>query len=250
VTFLSLFAGIGGIDLGLERAGMRCIGQVEIDPYCRAVLAKHWPDVPRFDDVRTFNAGMLSEQPGLICGGFPCQDVSFASPTGTGLDGERSGLWREFHRLLREIRPLFAVVENVAALTQRGLGRVLGDLADIGFDAEWSLLSACSMGAPHVRQRLFIVAYPNCVNGRPRLRHSKACAIETLQTFDGFAGARADWKARLANSSALYGGADGVPAGLDRNRGVGNSVAPAAAEWIGRRLMELPHPTPTKARTA
>jgi DNA (cytosine-5)-methyltransferase 1 len=245
----SLFAGIGGFDLGFERAGMRTAWQVEQNEYRRRVLERHFPDAERYEDVREVGAHNLATVD-LICGGFPCQDVSFASPTGTGLDGERSGLWREFHRLLREIRPLFAVVENVAALTQRGLGRVLGDLADIGFDAEWSLLSACSMGAPHVRQRLFIVAYPNCVNGRPRLRHSKACAIETLQTFDGFAGARADWKARLANSSALYGGADGVPAGLDRNRGVGNSVAPAAAEWIGRRLMELPHPTPTKARTA
>lgn len=132
LSFLSLFSGIGGIDLGLERAGMRCVGQVEIDPYCRAVLARHWPSVPQWDDVRTFKREQLKERPDLIAGGFPCQDVSNAG-TRTGLDGHRSGLWTEFHRIVREIRPRFVLVENVAALLVRGLDRVLGDLASCGY---------------------------------------------------------------------------------------------------------------------
>lgn len=157
LTFGSLFAGIGGMDLGLERAGMTCKWQVEIDGYCRQVLAKHWPDVKRYEDVRTVGAHNL-EPVDLICGGFPCQDVSVAGKR-AGLDGERSGLWFEFARIIRELRPRYALVENVPGLLADGMGRVLGELAEIGYDAEWDCIPAAAVGAPHLRDRVFIVAH-------------------------------------------------------------------------------------------
>ena len=159
---LSLFAGIGGFDLGLERAGMQTVAFCEIDPFARRVLAKHWPEVPCHDDIRTLSADWLAENglwPDVICGGFPCQDLSYAGK-GAGLDGERSGLWREYARLIGEIRPRYVIVENVAALLGRGLGDVLGDLAALGYDAEWHCIPASAVGAPHRRDRIWIVVYP------------------------------------------------------------------------------------------
>jgi DNA (cytosine-5)-methyltransferase 1 len=164
VTFGELFAGIGGFSLGLERAGMTCKWQVEIDPYARAVLNKHWPDVPKHDDVRTFPPTHTHTQDfsvDLICGGFPCQDISVAGK-GAGLAGERSGLWNDFARIIRTVRPRWVVIENVPALTARGLGTVLGDLAEIGFDAEWHCIPASAVGAPHRRERIWIVGNARC----------------------------------------------------------------------------------------
>src|SRR6187551_321237 len=130
---------------------MRCAWQVEIDPYCRRVLAKHWPDVRRHDDVRTFPPTDAGEwRVDVICGGFPCQDISNAGKR-AGIDGERSGLWAEYARIVRALRPSIVVVENVAALLNRGIERVLGDLAACGFDAEWEVLPAAAAGAPHFR---------------------------------------------------------------------------------------------------
>ena len=162
----SLFSGIGGFDLGFERAGMRISWQVELDPYCRAVLARHFPDAARFEDAREVGARNL-DPVDLLCGGFPCQDLS-AAGRGAGIDGARSGLWSEFARIVRELRPRYVVVENVPALLtgkgkrwERGpIGRVLGDLAEARYDAEWACLSAGEFGAPHLRKRVWIVAYP------------------------------------------------------------------------------------------
>lgn len=235
MTFGSLFAGIGGLDLGLERAGMTCAWQVEIDDYAQRVLAKHWPDVPRFRDVREVGAHNLPPVD-LICGGFPCQDISYAG-NGEGLAGARSGLWWEFHRIVREMGPRYVLVENVAALLDRGLGDVLGALADLGFDAEWSSLSACAVGATHMRQRVFIVAHANGQHGRPRLRNTDARAGWPVQAFDGFESARSCARERLADPSSLYGGADGLPFGMERNRGIGNAVHPGVAELLGRRIL-------------
>jgi DNA (cytosine-5)-methyltransferase 1 len=165
LTFGSLFAGVGGFDLGFERAGMRCIWQVEKDKYATKVLAKHWPTVRRWDDVCTFPPEPAADWScDVICGGFPCQDISNAGKR-EGIDGARSGLWREYARIIRVLRPRYVVVENVAALLVRGMDRVLGDLARSGYDAEWSCISCCSMGAPHMRERLFIVAYPESKQG-------------------------------------------------------------------------------------
>ena len=158
MRFGSLFCGIGGFDLGLERAGMECAWQVEIDPYAQKVLAKHWPDVRRHADVCTFPPQEGDWQVDVICGGFPCQDISYAGK-GAGLAGERSGLWHQFARIIGEIRPSYVIVENVAALLTRGMGEVLGTLASLGYDAEWHVIPAAAVGAPHRRDRVWIVAY-------------------------------------------------------------------------------------------
>ena len=148
MTFGSLFSGCGGMDLGLERAGMTCAWQVEIDPFARKVLAKHWPNIPKHDDVKTFPPSDPKDwHVDLICGGFPCEDLSFAGK-GKGLKGSRSGLWFEFARIVREIRPPFALLENVSALLVRGLDAVLGSLAAMGYDAEWGCVPAAFVGAP------------------------------------------------------------------------------------------------------
>lgn len=234
LTVLDLFSGIGGISLGLEATGgFRTICFCEIEPFPRAVLAKHWPGVPIHDDVRTLT-GVTAE---VITAGFPCQDLSFAG-YGAGLGGERSGLWREVERLVGEVRPRYVIVENVSALLVRGMGTVLGDLARIGYDAEWSIVSACSVGAPHVRRRVFIVAYPNGLNGRSRLWNPTTRPDRAIQTLNSLEDSRAGWRARLANPSALYGGADGIPRGMDRNRAIGNAVVPAVAELIGRAILD------------
>lgn len=159
---LDLFSGIGGFSLGLERAGMRTVAFCECEPYARAVLRKHWPDVPCYDDVRTLTADRLDRDGigvDLICGGFPCQDISYAGE-GRGLAGERSGLWAHYARLIREVGPRYVIVENVAALLTRGLGDVLGELAEIGYDTEWHCIPAAAVGAPHRRDRIWIIAYP------------------------------------------------------------------------------------------
>lgn len=157
----SLFSGIGGLELGLEWAGFgHTVWQVEQDEFCRNILARHWPDADRsITDVRRCYATEL-EPVDVICGGFPCQDISNAGK-GAGLVGHRSGLWFEFARIIGEFRPRYVVVENVAALLVRGLDTVLGTLAELGYDALWTTVRASDVGAPHRRERLFVVAYAN-----------------------------------------------------------------------------------------
>ena len=236
LTFGSLFSGFGGLDLGLERSGMACKWQVEINDYANTILTKHWPDVPKFRDVRAFPPRPISPWLGAnwrqefavdgIAGGFPCQDVSVAGPK-VGIDGPRSGLWREFCRIIREIRPRFVVVENTAGLLIRGMDRVLGDLARIGYDAEWGVLSSCRFGAPHVRQRVFIVAYP--ASERPGQLRRLKCQGK----------GEATWSVRWQeDQSGIQRELDGVPNRLERCTGIGNAVDPRVAEWIGRRIVE------------
>lgn len=155
----SLFSGIGGFDLGFSRAGIETLWEVEIDPYCRKVLERHFPNAERFADIR--ECGKHNLRPvDVISGGFPCQDISQAGKR-AGIDGDRSGLWREYARIIGELRPRYVCIENVAALLGRGLVRVLCDLAALGYDAEWEVISAADVGAPHLRERVWIVAYPN-----------------------------------------------------------------------------------------
>ena len=158
MRFGSLFAGIGGIDLGLERAGMECSWQVEIDPYCAKVLEKHWPNVRRYGDVKTIDWSAV-EPVDLVCGGFPCQPVSLAGRRGGQSDAR--WLWPEFVRCIRDIRPRYVLVENVPGLLAgtREFGEILGDLVAGGYDAEWDCLPAAAFGAPHLRYRVFLVAY-------------------------------------------------------------------------------------------
>lgn len=239
MTVGSLFSGIGGFDLGFERAGFDIRWQVEIDPFCRAVLGKHWPEVRRYEDIREVTAfvglGHQLEPVDVLCGGFPCQDVSSAGPR-IGIGGERSGLWGEFHRLICELRPRYIVVENTEGLLARGLDRVLGDLAGSGYDAEWSCIQAADLGAPHERERIFLVAYPDAQHGQAGLgmRDAKERAL--------FAG---DHPQRLALWLASAGLAprvdDGIPTPLDRRlrtEAIGNSIVPQIAQWIAERIQE------------
>jgi DNA (cytosine-5)-methyltransferase 1 len=274
MTVGSLFAGIGGFDLGFERAGFEIKWQVEIDPFCRAVLEKHWPDVRRYEDVRTVGAETL-ERVDVVCGGFPCQDISSAGAK-AGLDGEQSGLWFEMARIIRQLRPRYVVVENVADLLARGVGRVLSDLAESGYDAEWDCIQAAAVGAPHGRDRLWIVAYPHADEGRCEV--GRECDGATVQdATNGHPrrhdahGLRADvsdatgpteptrarrwtrqgldferWRvdarqrARWEAEPAICRVADGVSPGLDNARlaALGNAVLPQITEWIARRIAE------------
>jgi DNA (cytosine-5)-methyltransferase 1 len=165
--FLDLFAGIGGFALGAYRAGLRFDGHYfsEIDDYAIKVYKKRFPDAFALGSIIDIRGGELPSGSWTIAGGFPCQDLSVAGK-GAGLDGSRSGLWFEYARLIGELRPEYAVMENVGALAIRGLDRVLGSLAEIGYDAEWQDIRASDVGAPHRRERIWIVAYPGHGSGR------------------------------------------------------------------------------------
>jgi DNA (cytosine-5)-methyltransferase 1 len=265
LTFGSLFAGIGGIDLGFERAGLACKWQVEINPYAQKVLAKHWPDVRRHDDVRTWPQPD-TERVDIIAGGFPCQDISYAGK-GAGLAGERSGLFYEVARIVREMGPRFVVLENVAALLTRGLDAVLGTLASLGYDTEWHCIPAAAVGAPHIRDRVFILAHSEGDGWREGQSHSGRCdegiskraecrpwcGNKDLANAASFGSSKREkhsgrtgayfnhpgyrtnqWKVEPAVGRV----ADGVPARVDRLRGLGNAVVPQVAEFIGRMIVE------------
>ena len=273
MTVGSLFSGIGGFDLGFERAGFDITWQVEIDDYANRVLAKHWPNVPRFRDVRECGAGNLAPVD-VICGGFPCQPHSLAGRRLASAD-ERD-LWGEFARIIREIRPRWVVAENVSGLLSseagRFFGRVLGDLAACGYDAEWDCLPASAFGAPHQRDRVWIVAYPEDAARRRRaewrqIRHrgfdmDGAEGYVAYPIGDGRERLGQPWPGERASGTSAWetptrvfscGGSDrrawlpepnvgrvahGIPARVDRLRGLGNAIVPQIAEWIARRILE------------
>lgn len=231
---LDLFSGIGGFSLGLERTGgFETVAFCEIDPFCRRVLAKHWPDVRCFKDVTTLR-GESVERIDCIVGGFPCQDIS-SSGRKVGIGGKRSGLWGEFARLVGEIRPRFVVVENVTDLTARGLGDVLGALADLRYDAEWHRIPASYVGLPQARNRLWIVAYPDGWRREERAERHGAWPIVSLRADDD----RLALAKRRAREAALgkCRVADGVPGGVDRLRALGNAVVPQIPEMIGNAIL-------------
>ena len=264
---LDLFSGIGGFSLGLERAGMETVAFCEYDERCRKVLKKHWPDVPQYNDIRTLTAEKLKadgiENIHAICGGFPCQDVSFAG-LGVGLDGERSGLWSEYKRLIGEIRPRVAIIENVTALLVRGLDRVLCDLASLGYDAEWHCIPASSVGAHHQRDRVWIIAYPNELANGQQYINAKAWndiknhnpAVANTDSQRGCSRAARFKNAEDARQSSGYSWhqregmgiwdaepdvgrvANGVPERTHRLKQLGNAVVPQIPEIIGRAIME------------
>jgi DNA (cytosine-5)-methyltransferase 1 len=267
-----LFSGIGGWELGLERAGMRIAWHCESDPFCQRVLERHWPDVPCYPDVRELTAASV-EPVDVLCGGFPCQDLSVAGKR-TGLSGARSGLWFEYLRLIGELRPRYVLVENVPQL-RKFLGTVTGGLAEIGYDAEWDCISAKDFGAPHLRRRIWLVAYPQREqlrqqSGRRGGAHRPSTSLTgvdgatwSLANTAGFGrregnqdgrrgsqgtGARArdrsagggearpagDWWATEPDVGRV---ADGVPDRMDRRHSLGNALVPQIAEWIGDRVM-------------
>jgi DNA (cytosine-5)-methyltransferase 1 len=237
-TLGSLFSGIGGLELGLEMTGaFQTVWQVEQSEYCRKVLARHWPNAQRFEDVRDVGRGNLATVD-VICGGFPCQDVSHANPRGKGLDGDRSGLWFEYARIVGELRPQFVVVENVAALVNDGLDRVLGSLAFLGYDAEWSVVSACAVGAPHPRERVFVCAYANSVR-LPRRSHKgnqREGRTRSEKQLSRLLPAN-PWLA--VSEPRIDGVAHGLPDRVERSRALGNAVVPQCARVIGEWLLEI-----------
>ena len=280
IRVLDLFSGIGGFSLGLERAGQfETVAFCEIEPYCRAVLAKHWPGVPCFEDVRSLTKDVLAaagiHDIDCITGGFPCQDISVAGKQAGLGAGTRSGLWSEIIRLAGELRPRYIIVENVAALLagpteKRGgwFGRILGDLAECGYDAEWENIPAAAMGAPHLRERVWIVAYPSqerqseagqlrpgqfaqwLPGGGEAFVSAYAGQVGTeghkpqeVSGFSGFSWCKdvrraEDLRKRSDIPEPLFRGSrDGVPDWVDRVAACGNAVIPQIPEMIGRAIL-------------
>jgi len=268
LTVGSLFSGIGGIDLGLERAGMTVKWHSEIDPYACRVLKKHWPDVPNLGNIKEIDWATI-EPVDLIAGGYPCQPFSTAGKRQG--DKDERHLWPYFLRAISELRPRFAFLENVRGHLSMGFDRVLGDLAEIGYDAEWQIVSAASVGAPHRRDRIICVAYPNNAGSGAPQRDMGERRTETTQDWQGNSGTQYGFsgrRAEMANSTgeglqrsvgkvfegdrvrSAYGGwqwwetepdvgrvAHGVPSRVDRLRGLGNAVVPQVAEYVGRLIL-------------
>lgn len=224
LNVLDLFSGIGGFSVGLEQAGgFRTVAFAESDPFCRQVLAKHWPNVPIFHDVRSIGNGLVDAD--IICGGFPCQDVSI-SGRGAGLAGKQSRLWQEFFRVICDFRLRFAIVENVAEICTRGMGELVGQLSDVGYDAEWEGIPAAAVGAVHLRARQWILAYPASYGDRLQAR--------TIFPRRLVAQCRAWWSAEPGVPRVD----DGIRSGVDRRRTLGNAVVPQIVEIIGRAILE------------
>ncbi len=261
MRFGSLFSGIGGLDLGLERAGMTCVWQSEIDPYASRVLAKHWPNTPNLGDINGIEWNRVPPVD-VICGGYPCQPFSYAGHR-NGADDSRH-LWPRFCDAIRVVRPRFALLENVPGHLSLGFGQVLADLAACGYDAQWDCIPAAAVGAPHLRDRVFVIATPQAVGGDTN-SDSKP---------DGTLNATAEpWptpmahtngerfpqreSAGLTNKSVIGDRstnerrhvwepeprvgrvADGIPHRVDRLRGLGNAVVPQVAEHVGNIIMAM-----------
>lgn len=267
LTVGSLFTGIGGLDLGLERAGMRVLWQCEADPYCRAVLRKHWPEVRCYEDIRELEHPPVVD---VLCGGFPCQPVSQAGRRQAQTDAR--WLWPEFARLIRLLRPRYALMENVPGLLAAQQGRaaqeVFGDLAELGFDCEWASIPAAAVGATHLRYRVFAVAYAR--HGRGRAGDARADSQAQGSWAEDNAPAEYGGELAYANGSGCIeqrraksvftplpaverGGwwesepnvgrvAHGVPSRVDRLRALGNAVVPQVAEVIGRMILNAEFP--------
>jgi len=271
----SLFSGIGGLDLGFEKAGFSIAWQVEYDDYCQQVLAKHWPTTLKYKDICELDFSAVLSVEGLI-GGFPCQDVSAAGKREGLKDGNRSGLWHEYHRAISTLRPRFALIENVPGLIHRGLDIVLADLASIGYDAEWQCISAAALNAPHIRDRIWIVAYPRCdhrkplwalpseldvhyqrrysqdgvfshtdgkgLEGRPDFRDNTSSVWPPPQRSNG----DNYWQGEIPEPT-IHRVDDGVSSQLDRAiaksvfkarlKALGNAVVPQVAEYVARQIM-------------
>jgi DNA (cytosine-5)-methyltransferase 1 len=274
LTIGSLFSGIGGLELGLCWAGLGpVLWQVERDPFCRSVLARHWPGVDRYADVREV-VGAAVLVPDCLVGGFPCQDVSSAGNR-AGLAGRRSGLWSQFARLAGELRPAWIVVENVASGAGLWVDQVCSDLEGLGYASLPVPLSARGVGLPHRRSRIFIVSHALCER-QPAGRNGRQAEPPGRTKLGGLCGAlaypdgggcerereseparvegapgnepdrRGAWRAsepeRTVTTPAqpdLGGVAHGVPDRLDRLRALGNSVVPQCAEVIGHLIKEL-----------
>ena len=253
---LSLFSGGGLGDYGLTLAGMEIVGQVEIDEYCQKVLSLRWPDVPKWRDICGVKGEEVIEKVGridLISGGFPCQDVSVAGG-GSGIQGQRSGLWKEYLRLICELRPKYCFVENVSALLGRGLDVLLGDLAESGYDAEWDCIPASELGSPQERDRFWLVAYDNGIRGGERgeiiFKNNRGLGKHIKPNgknyWNGkwFIGTPEEAKWELDIKSIISRVDDGTAGWVDRLHVAGNGQVVQVVQWIGERIMEFDRTNP------
>ncbi len=264
---LALFAGAGGGILGGAILGWKTVCAVEIDAYCASVLIQRQNDgiltpFPIWDDVCTFDGKPWEGIVDVVSGGFPCQDIS-AAGKGAGIEGDKSGLWVEMARIISEVRPRYVFVENSPMLTSRGLGKVLGDLAQMGYDARWGVVSAANVGAPHIRQRIWIVAdsdgellreQPRRWNGQGRTEKqakssdvseegisANIISLRKLQSEGRKQGQRRwsgngfRWEPEPGVGRVVYG----VPAGMDRIKALGNGQVPQCMAEAWRRLNDL-----------
>ena len=213
--------------MGFSKAGMKTIWAVEIDLYCQKVLKKNFPDTKIYSDIKECGAHNL-EEVDIISGGFPCQDISVAGKK-AGITGSRSGLWSEMFRVISELRPRYTVIENVPNLINLGLETVLCDLASIGYDAEWQIISAKEVGAWHLRKRIWIIAYPQKMDGLWSIKKKENRQLGKCEEFR-----RLLWGATRPTLSRMV---DGLPNGLDRLRALGNAIVPQIAEIISRKIL-------------
>ncbi len=274
INYLDLFSGIGGFALGAYWAGMKFNNHYasEVDKYAVDLYQKRFPDSIQLGDITKINCDKLPKGEWIITGGFPCQDISVAGK-GVGIEGERSGLWFTYADIISKLRPRYAIMENVGALTIRGLDAVLSSLTEIGYSCEWQDIRAEDMGAPHRRERIWIVAYPS---GR-RWRESKNAKVCRDGLSDSFINSSSNEKLANANSSRrkIFRGiwkqgtesrtkkkafnkhrtgdrenpwtiepdvgrlANGVSNRVDRLKGIGNSIVPQIAELLFNRIKFL-----------
>jgi DNA (cytosine-5)-methyltransferase 1 len=246
---LDLFSGIlvGGFSLGLERTGgFETVAFCEIEPFPRRVLAKHWPGVPCYEDVRTLTGARLVADGitgiDVITGGFPCQDISVAGKQRGIGEGTRSGLWSEIVRLISDLSPSYAIFENSSNLlsgpSERPGGwfsRILCDLAAVGYDAEWHCIPASYLGAWHRRDRVWILAYPDKINSG---RRSGKPLVSEYELQKQSSRVFAQWPGRSkAREAGLLRNADGIPERAHRTAALGNAVVPQIPELIGRAIL-------------
>ena len=236
----SLFSGIGGFELGLERAipGAVTVWQCEQNNFCQQVLQKHWPGAKIYNDVRNINETV--EPVDILCGGFPCQDISVAGKQ-RGIEHDtRSGLWWEMHRITRILQPRIIIMENVAAILSVGGRTVLGSLAEIGYDCEWTVILARQFGAPHIRKRWFAVAYPH--SGNIKEHPGRGIQVEKKIQSSGFTGKDTGpgpnyWQG-FPTQSPFHRRNDGVSHRVDRIKSLGNAIVPQCSEWVGRQIVQ------------
>lgn len=257
INHLDLFSGIGGFALAARQAGYEIDGHYysDIDGYANKVYDKNFRGTIALGDITSIDATSLRRKhsgPWMVTGGFPCQDISVAGRR-RGINGDRSGLWFEMHRIIAELRPELVVAENVPALCYRGLDQVLRSLADIGFDAEWQVVSAASAGAPHLRKRVWIVAYPSDSDRIPNEVSGQAHSLPSLRVLgegqqpNGEADRLSPWaewadicaRGEMGGQPLVLRMADGIPGGLDqclaRIKACGNAIVPQVAERLLRQ---------------
>ena len=234
VTLGSAFAGIGGWELGLSRSipGLKTIWQIESDPFCRRILARHWPDAIRYGDITTLDMSRL-ESPDILAAGFPCTDISLCGGR-TGLKGEKSGLWYNLWEIIRFLRCRVVLLENVAAITGNGLREIGACFASIGYDLEWTVISASgSVGAPHLRRRWFAVAYPHSLRAQIQAEREQS----GIDLSGGIGPVRSPHWESWPTLPGICGVNDGISHRLDRVRSLGNAIVPQIAELIGQLVV-------------